>query len=134
MKRFLVFACLLAIALSAGAVLAQNGVPFDNGHGFASAAQKGQSDGQMQLALGQLQSAASDLQSSNSSAAIGALQTAVLHFQQALPIYHGNREKALHISNRAIIDLQANKPRSIDHATTRVNRAIGFTQTALSIN
>jgi hypothetical protein len=134
MRRFLVIAALLIMGAGAGAVMAQNGIPFDNGHGFATSEQKGQSDGQMQLALGQLQSASSSLQTGNGSAAIGSLQTAVLHFKQALPIYHGYREKALHASDRAILELQANGPKSIQHGSLHVGRAITFTQTALTIN
>jgi len=132
----------LFLPLIAGLVVAatpvfalQNGVPRQHGaHARISPEKKQASDANMQSGLTQLQAAASALQSGNGNGAIGSLTSAVQSFQQALPIYHGLREKAMHKADRAVKALQRNGKQSVARATALVGSAISDAQQALQVN
>jgi hypothetical protein len=95
---------------------------------------KQQSDANIQAGLSQLQSAASALQSGGGSGVVGTLTTAYQDLKQALPIYHGYREKAMGATNHAIKALQRNGKQSVSRASADVGKAIADAQQALQTN
>lgn len=103
-------------------------------HGRISPQQKQASDQAIQAGLGQLQAAAAAIQQGNGGGAISDLQAAESALTSALPIYHGHREHAMHAADHAIKELQANRKKSLEHASVSVGKAISEAQAALQSN
>jgi hypothetical protein len=102
MKKRLTLAAPLLIAICAGPVWAQSPKPIL----AVTAPQKAKSDAHMKTALAQLQAAAMAMEGNKSAAAISDLKNAVQDLKASLPIYQGQREKAITNTDLAIKALQ----------------------------
>ena len=137
MKRIRMFlvlmACLTGIA-AGSSVSAKPGQHRAPGEHKVTAQQKAASDQSMQTGLAALQAASSAIQSGNAGQISSNLQSAVTAMQQALPIYQGHREKAIHAADAALKAMGGKGKREAQHVTTLVGRAIQDAQAALSTN
>ena len=142
MKRIL-----LSIAMVLCAVALLSAMCAAQAHHVLNPAQKTASDALMSTGLTQLQAAQTALQA-NPAQAITNLQSAVTSMRQAMPIYKGFREKAIHKATRAMRILSringaagANGTRGAAkiqkaraEVSTLISTAISDAQTALSKN
>ncbi len=100
----------------------------------AGAARRAASNANMSSGLSALMSAQAALQGGNASGAITSLQGAIGSFNQAAPIYHGARERAIHAASNAIKVLGMNKKKSGEHAAALIGKAISEARLALGMS